>query len=328
MKTKASSVFYVLVIGLLLLSSGCSKDDPLNVPVLTTAEVTNIGAGTAVSGGNITDDGGALVTGRGVCWSKSKTPTISDSKTDDGTGSGNFISNISGLEPNTTYHVRAFATSGKNTGYGTTYSFTTKDGVVDVQGNVYKIVTIGQQTWMAENLKYLPEVVGPATGLNTIPYYYVPSYDGKDVNAAKDTYNYKTYGVLYNMLAAMAGSASSTANPSGVQGVCPTGWHLPSDAEWTQLMVYLKGKDVAGDKLKEAGTAHWFSGNKATNETGFTALPGGSRGSTGMFYNDGSSGIWWTASEGRITVIYSNDSGVLIHIAKKESGLSVRCVKN
>ena len=334
MKTKASSVFYALLIGLLVVSSSCSKDDPINVPVLTTKEVTNITNTTAVSGGSITDDGGALVTARGVCWSKSKTPTIKDSKTVDGTGLGSFISNLSGLEPNTTYHVRSYATNGKNTGYGGTYSFTLQSSQFtdSRDDNVYKIVFIGRQVWMAENLKYLPAVVGSATGSNTTWYYYVYGYDGKDLNAAKATANYKTYGVLYNWAAAMAGSKSSTANPSRVKGVCPTGWHLPSDAEWKQLHKYLGTAE--GGKLKETGTTHWLSPNKgATNETGFTALPGGLLNDSRKFNAVGTNGHWWCATEsdymGAMGWFMGNNYHSLASMNWSEmNAFSVRCVRD
>src|SRR5574344_2484117 len=156
--------------------------------------------------------------------------------------------------------------------------------IKDARDNqTYRIVTIGSQTWMAENLKYLPSVVGPRTGSKTTPHYYVYGYNGTNVTDAKATANYNTYGVLYNWPAAMNGAASSTTNPSGVQGVCPDGWHLPSNAEWTELTDYLGGYSVAGGKLKatgtiEAGTGLWYDRNTgATNETGFTGLPGGYR---------------------------------------------------
>ena len=167
-------------------------------------------------------------------------------------------------------------------------------------GNVYKIITIGDQVWMAENLAYLPSVNMVADGSEDAAgsYYYVYGYDGTNVADAKATDNYATYGVLYNWTAAMDGEASSTTNPSGIQGVCPAGWHLPSDAEWTELTDYLGGTSVAGGKLKETGTTHWTSPNTgATNETGFTALPGGYRGSNGSFGGIGSNGYWWSATE-------------------------------
>lgn len=201
-------------------------------------------------------------------------------------------------------------------------------------GNVYQTVTIGNQVWMAENLKYLPSVVGPGTGSQTTPYYYVNGYNGTDVNAAKATTNYSTYGVLYNWPAAMAGATSSQANPSGVQGVCPTGWHVPSDAEWTVLTDYLGGEGVAGGKLKETGTTHWTSPNTgATNETGFTALPGGTRYPNGSFSIVGDYGYWWSATEynassawGRF--VYYDLSNVFRDRYFKEVGISVRCVRD
>jgi uncharacterized protein (TIGR02145 family) len=204
----------------------------------------------------------------------------------------------------------------------------------DSEGNHYAVVTIGLQTWMAENLKYLPGVVGPGTGSETIPYYYVYGYNGTDVTAAKATSNFTTYGVLYNWPAAMAGSASSATNPSGVQGVCPAGWHLPSDAEWTQLTDYLGGESVAGGKLKETGTAHWNSPNTgATNETGFTALPGGYRDINGTFLSIGHHGFWWSATENYATnawyrFMFYNYSNVVRLYGSKELGFSVRCVRD
>jgi uncharacterized protein (TIGR02145 family) len=201
-------------------------------------------------------------------------------------------------------------------------------------GNHYKVVKIGNQVWMAENLKYLPSVIGPGTGSETAPYYYVYGYNGTNVANAKATVNYQTYGVLYNWPAAMNGQASSSANPSGVQGVCPTGWHLPSDAEWTQLTDCLGGESIAGGKLKESGTVHWNSPNTgATNETGFTALPGGARGFDGAFHNIGNYSSWWSATENnsnfaRHRHMTYNDSNVTRHDTFKESGIYVRCVRD
>ena len=135
--------------------------------------------------------------------------------------------------------------------YKPTIEETTSGTFIDSRdGNEYNWVQIGDQIWMAENLKYLPSVVGSGTGSETTPYYYVYGYDGTNVPDAKATDNYATYGVLYNWTAAMNGEASSKTNPSGIQGVCPAGWHLPSDAEWTELTDYLGGRSVAGGKLK------------------------------------------------------------------------------
>lgn len=209
------------------------------------------------------------------------------------------------------------------------------NGFIDSRdGTHYNAVKIGNQIWMAENLKYLPIVVGPGTGSETTPYYYVYGYNGTSVTDAKATANHTTYGVLYNWPAAMNSEASSTTNPSGIQGVCPTGWHLPSDAEWTELTDYLGGTSVAGGKLKETGTTHWNSPNTgATNETGFTALPGGYRNYYGTFTSIGNSGHWWSATEYSATYAWYNNmnynnSNVNRNYGNKEVGFSVRCVRD
>jgi len=219
--------------------------------------------------------------------------------------------------------------------YKPTIEETTSGTFIDSRdGNEYNWVQIGDQVWMAENLAYLPSVVGPGTGSQTTPHYYVYGYNGTNVTDAKATANYNTYGVLYNWPAAMNGAASSTTNPSGVQGVCPDGWHLPSDAEWTELTDYLGGTSIAGGKLKETGTTHWNSPNTgATNETGFTALPGGYRyHNDGDFYDVGNLGRWWSATENNYYAWYRymnyNYSIVYRDYYNKELGYSVRCVRD
>lgn len=214
--------------------------------------------------------------------------------------------------------------------------FTEAATIIDSRDdNVYKIVTIGDQVWMAENLRYLPSVVGPATGSETVPYYYVYDYNGTDVNAAMATTNYDTYGVLYNWPAAMQGEAGSNSIPSGVQGVCPDGWHLPSDAEWSILIDYhLEGSGVAGGKLKETGTEHWYTPNTgATNSTGFTALPGGFRTTGNTFANRGFNAFWYSATDYDGNRAYGpfvsyNDSEVKYNGLTKDYAFSIRCVKD
>ena len=187
-------------------------------------------------------------------------------------------------------------------------------------GAVYKTIKIGNQVWMAENLKYLPSVVGPGTGSETQPYYYVYGYDGTDVNAAKVTDNYQTYGVLYNWTVAV--------------NACPTGWHLPSDAEWTELTDFLGGESVAGGKLKEAGLSHWANPNEgATNETGFTALPGGCRRNFGNFFYLSSNGYWWSSTEYDASDAWNrylnyNNGDAHRYESSKDDGFSIRCVRD
>jgi len=152
------------------------------------------------------------------------------------------------------------------------------------------------------------------------------------VVAAKATANYATYGVLYNWHAAMAGAGSSNSTPSGVQGICPDGWHLPSDAEWTQLEGYLG--ENAGGKLKEAGYDHWQSPNEgANNESGFTALPGGGRYYGGSFLNRGYWGFWWSSTEydsynAWYRSLGYNYSHVDRSSSHREFSFSIRCVRD
>jgi len=270
----------------------CVKDNFNTQPTVVTGWVNNITVTTATCFGIVTSTGGNSVTASGVCWSTSENPTIANSKITDGTGLGTYASNITGLSPNTTYYVRAYATNSKGTTYGQQRSFITKDEQGPIfgsfndsrDGNQYKTITIEEQVWMAENLAYLPSVSLPSSGSLSIPYYYVYDYEGTNVSEAKITSNYKTYGVLYNWLAAMS--------------ACPTGWHLPSNREWEILHNYLGGLDVAGGKMKEAGTTHWESPNTgATNESGFTALPGGYRDNDGNFHSIGYYGTWWNFTE-------------------------------
>lgn len=211
-------------------------------------------------------------------------------------------------------------------------------------GNVYKWVRIGEQVWMAENLRYLPKVNNPQTFTDTMRCYYVYGYNGVDTSKAKLAANYKTYGVLYNWPAAMANEAGSSANPSGVQGTCPTGWHLPSDEEWWQLTNYLTGNPKkinyyppAGGKLKENDTTHWETPNTgATNQTKFTALPGGYLYIPGTFQNIRYFGYWWTTTESPDAsnfVWYRSMSSYYIYVNSmnayhKSAGLSVRCIKD
>lgn len=213
---------------------------------------------------------------------------------------------------------------------------TTSGTITDSRdGNTYNWKKIGNQVWMTENLKYLPNVNGPLTGSTTSPYYYVYDYNGNVVADAKATANYSSYGVLYNWSAAMNSEASSSANPSGIKGACPTGWHLPSVAEWTILFNYIGGLTGNSGKLKETGTTRWLTPNTgATNETSFTATGAGYRSQvTSTFMDIKSTAAYWTATQDdgifawRININYLN-TNILIPYNAKEYGFSVRCVKD
>ncbi|SEH05486.1 Fibrobacter succinogenes major domain (Fib_succ_major) [Candidatus Venteria ishoeyi] len=152
------------------------------------------------------------------------------------------------------------------------------------------------------------------------------------------------YGALYTWATVMNGTSSSNSTPSGVQGVCSTGWHVPSDNEWKALEIYLgmtpseadqtgwRG-GLLGGKLKETGYSHWMSPNTmATNTSDFTALPGGYRnGLNGFFASQTVNGFWWTATQGSVTYGYyrtlkHNGAAIARDNYKKSQGYSVRCV--
>lgn len=305
----------------------CLRDDntQTTLPVITTADIVEIAQNSATGGGNVTSDGNGTITARGVCWSTTQNPDISGSHTTDGSGTGIYSSSLSGLTANSTYYARAYATNSAGTAYGSEVSFTTlanSNTITDYDGNVYNILTIGTQTWIKENLKTthyrdgaaIPNVTDGTdwSNLTTGAYCY------NENNSA----NNNTYGALYNWNAVNTGK------------LCPIGWHVPSNAEWTALTDYLGGKEMAGGKLKEANTTHWaYPNTGATNETGFTALPGGYRGSFGTFDDVGYYGYWWSATEFSVSSAWDrllsyNISNVWRNYVYKVDGYSVRCLRD
>jgi uncharacterized protein (TIGR02145 family) len=317
----------VILVLLIILIHSCKKDKP-TPPIITTTAISVITQTTATSGGNITSDGGATVTARGVCWSTTTGPTAAlSTKTTDNTGTGTFTSSITALTAGTVYYVRAYATNVAGTAYGNEISFITS--VTDIDGNTYNTVTIGTQVWMAENLKTTKYNDGTAIPNITDNAAWValttPAYCWYNNNAAK----YKaTYGAMYNWYTVDVAS-------NGGKNVCPTSWHVSTDAEWTTLTTYLGGGSVAGGKLKETGTTHWTTPNTgATNETGFTALPGGYRNNYGTCSYIGINGHWWSSSEGSTTYawysyMYYNYTNVYRDFYYgKYYGFSVRCVRD
>ena len=388
---------YIIITGAILFLTQYGILFPQTQPTITTTTVSNLTATTALSGGNITSDGGGTIVAKGVCWSTHSNPTIADNRTSDGTGIGPFDSNITGLLPSTMYHIRAYATNCAGTAYGNDFTFTTIDGppvvittpitaitqesvtvggnvisdnadlkgivygtspepavdvgdaqiasggsgsgsyecsisgiptntlyylrayaensfgysygeqltvilrinqagatVNDNDGNTYNTVKIGNQVWFTENLKTSRYSDGSSIPNLTLDADWIAEDGSAGHNGAycwnSNNENYKNpYGALYNWYAANNGK------------LCPEGWHVPTDDDWSTLTTYLLGESVAGGKLKESSTTHWCSPNLgATNETGFTALPGGYRDLVGYFAPVepcSGYGQWWSATE-------------------------------
>ena len=197
--------------------------------------------------------------------------------------------------------------------------------VADYEGNQYKWVRIGDQVWMAKNLratKYSDGTAIPNVTAWSNPT--TPAYCW--YNNDSTTYS-DQYGALYNWYAVDTVS-------TGERNLCPAGWHVPADAEWTTLTNFLGGTGVAGGKLKETDTKHWNSPNTgATNETGFTALPGGLIINFGWCENIGRDGYWWSTtefdSELTLCLSVSNvNNRSLMEAIFKDFGLSVRCLRD
>jgi uncharacterized protein (TIGR02145 family) len=196
--------------------------------------------------------------------------------------------------------------------------------ISDIDGNVYRTVNIGNQQWMAENLKVNRYNDGTDILNEPDPNKWSSLKTGAWAYYENNKNEYAKYGKLYNWYA---------VSPDN-KNVCPTGWHVPTDAEWTILTEYLGGASVAGGKMKEVGTTNWTSPNAGANNVSlFSALPGGVRGDNGNCVEIGLGGFWWSSSDFNTKFAWYryllNSSGNAIkNNFIKEFGLSVRCLKD
>lgn len=305
--------------------------------LVTTNDVNHITFTTAQCGGNIIFDGGSTITVKGVVWSTSEEPTIEENigMTSDGMGSGSFTSNITGINPETNYYIRSYAINDFGVSYGNELSFTTMGTIVDIENNEYKTTTIGNQIWLAENLrttKYNDGTLIP-TGHNNSEWMNLTTgafdifphseIDGLDT----DTEVLEAYGAIYNWYAVENGN------------LCPTGWRVPSIEDWENLTTFVGGKYIAGSKLKSTRTSpiehpRWDSPNECeTDEYNFSLLPSGIRSVDGNYYDIGGFGYWWSTTTGISEAWGMNlrwDSSIFGRYSQTGSkclGLSVRCIK-
>ena len=325
-------------------------------PLVTTAKIEDITSMSAKAGGFVSGSGGTPVTSRGVCWSTTPNPTVSNGHTFDSDGTGGFTSGIAGLVPGTTYYIRAYATNSAGTAYGEQRVFTTThpitdsilidaqtcpgaDTVTDYDGNIYRTVQIGNQCWMKENLRtthYADGTVIPAgnTTSNTTAYRYPPHGHESEVTI---------YGYLYNWIAVMKGDSASNLNPSGVQGICPNGWHVPSRTEWEQLQSYVgsQGQYVCGGDstqiAKALASQVWCHTNStsiacavynnvsANNATGFSAHDAGYFRSSFIY---GEARIWSTDNHTALILRPSFSQASIYGGQLSSDGCSVRCLRD
>lgn len=306
------------------------------LPILSTTiisnSVTSSGASVLV---DITYDGGAPVTSRGLAYGTSPVPTIiNGSTTNNGSGTGSFTGTITGLNAQTQYYVRGFATNIVGTGYGNQVTLLTLApqgcsgvaSVTDYDGNTYNTVAIGGQCWTSSNLKVSRYRNGNIISTNLSNTNWTNTTSGAYAIYNNITSNNSLFGKLYNHYAV-----------TDSRGLCPIGWHVPSDAEWTTLVNHLGGSSVAGGALKSTATnpapQGWNSPNfGASNSSGFTALPGGWRSVTGSYQDLNSLGNWWTStvsgSDAWNYNLVNNGMQVIRLATDRNEGQSVRCLRD
>jgi uncharacterized protein (TIGR02145 family) len=329
----------ILALILLSLSFGaCKKDNTpakvVKAPELSTDEVSGQSIGDATLKATITNTGGANITQCGFVWSSTEPlPTLlaKEGFTEEGAHNDQFSSTAIAFDPNKSYYIRAYATNSKGTSYGDA-----KYIVFDATENLYHTIKIGNQTWMLENLKTFK--------LNDISILYEQVGEWTAGAQAKMCWynnqaisNKHIYGGLYNWYAAN--------DPA----IAPTGWHVPTAADWDQLITTVNNgnKATAGIVLKEATSAalssHWetFNGISSTNASGFTALPGGYRRNDNASYASlGFYGHFWIKGgdmNGTVSYVrldYNSDifnvftSATVNNSPTKNYGFSIRCVKD
>lgn len=312
---------------LILLMISCSKEQ-----VATKVETKKLIAvsGDAASIRHWLVTGNEQLLRRGVIWGNNQNLTLGTHQglTTEGLHTGDQLSVIGGLTPGTAYYARAYAETSLTTYYGDVVAFTTTNGVSDSQGNIYKTVRIGQQEWMAENLRTteynqaeaIPYIVGDLKWYNN----RIMAMNWYDHNITQWRL---VYGGLYR----------GYTEPG--KNICPQGWHVPSLTEWETLINHLGGLSVAGGMLKgsvstPADHPRWNAPNTgANNYAFFNAYPGGRRAPDGVFQDMGTMAYFWTSTP------FSTDQHYFISLRNNEkvvgvgptlsfSGFSCRCMKN
>lgn len=300
-----------------------------------------------------TTSGGTTYTHSGICWSTTNTtPTTSDEKYDAGSSpTSRYI--IQNLLPNTTYYIRAYATNSLGTGYSSVKSVksfgscsvhsvnsneigsgTVIRAIKDYDSHIYPVIKIGTQCWMAQNLRTTHYADGTALTLqnmNTLSssqkYYYYPMGNNNYVSM---------YGLLYNLSAVLNGASATNDNPSGVRGICPTGWHVPSKAEFQHVINNAQNRaDMMSSKeyWTSSQTYHSPGYNQSLNNgSGFNAIPSGYINNAGCQALNNKAHYWTTSKDGNykyiLEIISSGASPSLYPGTLSEIGNSVRCIRD
>lgn len=335
--------FAKLITGItvILLFVRCTQDPKLSLPKISITGVNSVSETTALIGAEIVDNDGGLIVSCGVCWDSLPNATIMSSKTVDSTTTDRLSSFIKGLKRNKLYYLRAYATNSTGTSYSEEVSFKTTDRISDIDGNEYRTVKIGNQLWLADNLRTtkfndgstIPNVTNHNQwiSLNTAGYcWYLNNSDFKN-----------PFGGIYNWHAVNSGK------------LAPTGWHVPTSEEWNELFHFLATHDYGykGDTsmiAKALADSAYFdilppfwpsfegspeSDASENNRSGFSGISNAIRDQSDDFIEMGYYCIWWSStsigSQIAISRGFLRDS---VHVFDLHSpmidGLSVRCVKD
>jgi len=322
-----------------LYNSQLPNQTSLCLPTISTNTPTSIGIDSVIVGGNITNDGGSPIVLRGVCYSTTPNPNMGNVRTEDGSGVGSFSTILRNLSPSTTYYLKSYAKNSIGVVvYGDEVSFSTgapipgircpgTPSVTDIDGNLYHTVQIGNQCWIQSNLKTSRYRNGDSIPMNLMGNlgsfatgsYYI--YNNDSLN------NY-FFGKLYNHYAV-----------TDSRGLCPTGWKVPSDTDWTVLSNNFGGDTMSSASLRATDTLPtpfgWASPNLgATNNSGFTALPGGHINMNGLSGQLNLWGFWWTSTTTTsFNAWYRIMHHEFIHLYRYDQNIgrtacfSVRCIK-
>jgi len=328
------SIFFILLI------SGCASDQEISVPEVTITGVNSVSEKAAMVGVDINDDGES-VNSCGVCWDSLPNPTIMSNKTVDVVTTGRFSSFIKGLIRNRMYFLRAYATNSMGTTYSEEISFKTTDRINDIDGNEYSTVRIGNQLWLAENLRTTKYNDGSSIpNVTDFRQWITLNTDGFCWYRNNSDFK-KPFGGIYNWHAVNSGR------------LAPNGWHVPSSDEWNELFHFLATHDYGyqGDTTKIAKALadsayfdilppFWpsFVGSpendaSENNKSGFSGISNAIRDQSDDFINMGRFCIWWSStcinSQNAISKGFLRDS---VQVYEFQSpiidGLSVRCIKD
>lgn len=299
------------------------------IPKLTSQSQPGTTSQTAIIQTGITYTWSDPILEKGICWGTAAAPSIDkNNKVEVTDPASNFSVTLSNLTLNQTYYARAYVVTSLDVFYGNTLKIfiippPVTGQVADLTGKTYKTVTVGGKTWMAENLAVtqyndgtaIPEMFSVGEFKNTTEGAFA-AYDGNVNNAAKYGYLYNGYVVKSN------------------KNVCMTGWRVPNSGDWYQLAAALGGLDMAGGRMKEVSSLWQTPNTAASNDSGFSGLPGGSfcsvcLSNTGVFADVGTDGYWWSRDGGDFFYLTNDRSELRTrNTGVSNDGLSIRCVKN